>query len=80
MEGAEAGVEAAAAVPDTAGVQVTEEGNWNLESMTHVVILVLPLIHLLITTYQYISLYIAIMSIIFVSVAKLLQLLFFASF
>lgn len=52
MEGAEAGVAAAAAVPDTVGVQVMEEGNWNLESILHVVILVLNLIHLLIITYR----------------------------
>lgn len=52
MEGAEAGVAvaAAAAAPDTVGVQVMEEGNWNLESILHVVILVLNLIHLLIIT------------------------------
>ena len=63
MEGAEAGaaVAAAAAAPDTDGVQVMEEGNWN---QCCILLTYFAPASLTLYVYQYIS--IAIMSIIYI--------------
>ena len=64
MEGAEAGaaVAAAAAAPDTDGVQVMEEGNWN---QCCILLTYFAPASLTLYVYQYTSIYLAIVIIIY---------------